>query len=97
MYKLSRARDVEKLNNELKAEKENYASIWAKNAFILEKDNKWEGDAIDKGEKLPNVVRELNKNIRQIEVANERERKLMVKVKNYRHELNNAKEEFAQK
>lgn len=68
-------------------EKERNASTWAKNPVLLAKVNKWEGEAIDKKDKLFEAICELNDNLRNFEELEKAQRKFEVKVEAYRHEL----------
>lgn len=71
--------------------------FWVKNVVLLVKENKWEGEAIDKKEKLAKGLDELNKNSRHFKLIGENERKLKTMVKAYKCAFNHAKDTVSHK
>lgn len=65
--------------------------------MLLAKANKWEGEAIEKKEKLAKAIHELNENLRHFELLEEAKSKLEDEVKACKHELNDAKDTFTHK
>lgn len=58
-----------------------------KNVVLLAKDNKWEGEAIDKEEKLAKAIAELNKKLRCCVKLDKAQRKAKAKVESYSNRL----------
>lgn len=87
MHELSRVRSVEKLKAKLVKEKESHASARARLVVLLAKAIKWQGEVIDKEEKLTWIANELNECARQLEASKEEEKRVLVENDAYKREL----------
>lgn len=62
---------MESLKHELMIQKESHALTIAKNDVPLAMTNKWEGNVIDKEEKLSKALQELNEKLRNFKELRE--------------------------
>lgn len=64
LHRLNRDRRMESLKHKLSLEKDIHTSTRATSVVLLVNGDKWEGEAIDKEEKLTKAVAKLNENSR---------------------------------